>query len=465
VTVDDPSTVRYHMERGIYEARNGRQGPVWFDFPLDIQAAEINPEKQQGFTPPAQTDNAASISAAAARFIEMFNAAERPVLVAGSGIRLAGATEAFHKLVEVLQVPVLSTWLGFDLLPGDHPLNFGRPGAIAPRFANLCLQNSDLLLSLGARLDMAMTGYSHPNLARGARKVIVDIDPAELAKFQTTVDLPVIADARDFIEEVLRQKASIHPPNRSAWKAKCEGWRTKYPLSREYPSVPEGTLSMYRFAETLSDSMGESDVVASGSSGFAAEIFLLVVQAHKNQRVFHSRGMGAMGFGLPASIGACFASGKRRTICVDGDGGFQMNVQELATIAEHRLPIKLFVINNRGYSSIRSSQSNYFKLCVGCDETSGLTLPSAAAVARAYGLPATTLDGKDDLRAGIQKILDSEGPMVCEVMVAADEPRVPRLASFQRSDGAMVSRPLEDLFPFLDRDEFRENMIVAPVGE
>jgi len=286
-----------------------------------------------------------------------------------------------------------------------------------------------------------------------------------LAKFQTTIDLPVVADARDFIEEVLRRKDSIEPADRSAWKAKCEGWRTRYPLNREYPSVPDGTLSMYRFAETLSDSMRESDVVASGSSGFAAEIFLLVVQAHKNQRVFHSRGMGAMGFGLPASIGACFGSGRRRTICVDGDGGFQMNVQELATIAQHRLPIKLFVINNHGYSSIRSSQSNYFKLCVGCDENSGLTLPSAAAVARAYGLPATTLDGNEDLRAGIQKVLESDGPMVCEVMVAADEPRVPRLASFQRADGAMVSRPLEDLFPFMDRDEFRENMIVAPVGE
>ena len=465
VTIDDPSTVRYHMERGIYEALNGRHGPVWFDFPLDIQAAEIDPEQLKGFTAPASTDNSASVAAEAIRFIEMFNRAERPVLVAGSGIRLAGATEEFLELVELLQAPVLSTWLGFDLLPGDHPLNFGRPGAIAPRFANLCLQNSDLLLSLGARLDMAMTGYSHANLARGARKVIVDIDPAELAKFQTTVDLPVVADARDFIREVLRQKHLIKPPDRSAWKAKREGWRTRYPLNSEYPKVPEGTLSMYRFAETLSDCLEGSDVVASGSSGFACEIFLLVVQAHKNQRVFHSRGMGAMGFGLPASIGACFASGKRRTICVDGDGGFQMNVQELATIAEHRLPIKLFIINNRGYSSIRSSQSNYFKLCVGCDDTSGLTLPSAAAVARAYGLPAVTLGGDGDLREGVQKVLDSDGPMVCEVMVAADEPRVPRLASFQRSDGAMVSRPLEDLFPFLDREEFRNNMIVAPVEE
>jgi thiamine pyrophosphate-dependent acetolactate synthase large subunit-like protein len=187
---------------------------------------------------------------------------------------------------------------------------------------------------------------------------------------------------------VLRRKDLIKPPDRSAWKAKCEGWRKRYPLNSEYPAVPEGALSMYRFAETLSDCMEGSDVVASGSFGFACEIFLLVVEAHKNQRVFHSRGMGAMGFGLPASIGVCFASGKRRTICVDGDGGFQMNVQELATIAQHGLPIKLFIIDNRGYSSIRSSQSNYFKLCVGCDDTSGLTLPSAAAVARAYGLAA-----------------------------------------------------------------------------
>jgi acetolactate synthase-1/2/3 large subunit len=465
VTIDDPLKVRYHLERGVYEATHGRQGPVWFDFPLDVQAVNIDPGKLPGFVRPAEPDSADQLRREVSRFIEMLNASERPVLVAGNGIRLAGAAPLFMEFAELLQVPVSATWLAFDLIPSDHPLCMGRPGAIAPRWANLCLQNSDLMLSLGARLDMAMTGYSHANLARGARKIVVDIDRAEIAKFQARIELPVVADARRFIAEVLRQRDSIQPVDRAAWRSRCDDWKARYPLLKEPPAVPDGVLSMYEFADALSKSLDAGDVVASGSSGFACEIFLLVVQAMKNQRIFHSRGMGAMGFGLAASIGACFASGQRRTICVDGDGGFQMNIQELATIAHHQLPIKMFVVNNRGYSSIRSSQSNYFKLCLGCDELSGLTLPDVKAVAHGYGLAAVSISNPRELPSKIREVLDSEGPMVCEVVVAPDEPRVPRLSSAQRADGAMVSRPLEDLFPFLDREEFRSNMIVAPVEE
>ena len=465
VTIDDPSMVRYHLERAVHEATTGRQGPVWLDFPMDVQAAQIEPEQLKGFCPPPVSDRSADLRLKAMRFIELFNKAKRPVLVAGNGIRLAEASDSFSDLVKLLNVPVLTTWLGFDLLPSDHPLNFGRPGAIAPRFANLCLQNSDLLISVGARLDMAMTGYSHANLARDAAKVVVDIDAAELAKFQTKIDLPVIADAGDFIDEVLRHRDALEVQNRSTWLATCGDWRTLYPLHREYPPVPKGTLSMYRFSEALSDCLEPNEIVASGSSGFACEIFLLMVQARKNQRIFHSRGLGAMGFGLPASIGACFASGRQRTVCVDGDGGFQMNVQELATIAHHKLPIKIFVINNQGYASIRSSQSNYFKLCAGCDTSSGLGLPPVTAVAQAYGIPSTSIRAGSDLHKDVTKVLASNGPMVCEVEVAPDEPRVPRLASHQKTDGTMVSRPLEDLWPFLDRDEFRANMIVRPLDE
>src|SRR5258706_5139759 len=217
---------------------------------------------------------------------------------------------------------------------------------------------------------------------------------------------------------------------------------------------------MYRLADNLSDAMEEGEIVASGSSGFTAEIFLLTVRPKKDQRIFHSRGMGAMGFGLPASIGACFAAGQRRVVCVDGDGGFQINIQELATIATHRLPIKMFVVNNRGDASIRASQANYFKLLVGADDTSGMILPGIKAVAQAYGLPAVVLDSEVDLGIKIREVLDMAGPVVCEVVVAPDEPRVPRLASAQRPDGTMGSRPLEDLFPFLDREEFRKNMLI-----
>ncbi len=465
VTIDDPRTVRYHLERGIHEATSGRPGPVWLDFPLDVQAANIEPEQLEGFQAPPRTENRDGLRTQVAQLIEMLNESEHPVLVAGNGIRVAGAAGCFVELAEMLGIPVLTTWLGFDLFPSNHPLNFGRPGAIAPRFSNLCLQNSDLLLSLGARLDMAMTGYSHANLARGARKVVVDIDPAEVAKFQTKIDLPMVADARDVIEELFRQRSSIVRRERSQWIEACETWRSQYPLRREYPHVGDGELSMYEFADCLSGSLESTDIVASGSSGFACEIFLLVVEAKGGQRVFHSRGMGSMGFGLPASIGACFASGRRRTICVDGDGGFQMNVQELATIAQHRLPVKIFVVNNQGYASIRSSQTNYFKRRIGCDQESGMTLPSAQAIAKAYGICSAVLDAKANLRTGIREVLDMDGPVVCEVVVAADEPRVPRLASYQKENGAITSRPLEDLYPFLDRKEFLDNMIVPPLED
>ncbi len=464
VAIDDPQSVRYHLERGIHEATHGRPGPVWFDIPLDIQAATIEPDQLTSFVPPQQDSTDVKLSRQVASFIDLLNRSERPALIAGNGLRLAHASEQFLEFAELLQVPVLTTWLGFDLFPAAHPLNLGRPGAIAPRFSNLCLQNSDLMLSLGARLDMAMVGYSHHNLARAARKIVVDIDAAEASKFQTPIDLPIVADAGAFVKEVLSQRASLQPRDRSAWMRLCKGWKTRYPLRNEFPSVRSGGLSTYSFATELSDCLEPTDIVASGSSGFACEIFLLVIEPAMGQRIFHSRGMGAMGFGLPAAIGACFASG-RRTICVDGDGGFQMNVQELATVAHHRLPLKVFVINNGGYASIRSSQTNYFKLKLGCDDISGLALPDVTAVARAYGLPTKVLDGHSSLREGILDVLNTEGPIVCEVKAAFDEPRVPRLASFQKDDGAMVSRPLEDLYPFLERNEFFANMIVPPLEE
>jgi acetolactate synthase-1/2/3 large subunit len=222
---------------------------------------------------------------------------------------------------------------------------------------------------------------------------------------------------------------------------------------------------MYHFSEVLTEELAPDDVVTPGSSGFASEIFFLNFKVKQGQRVFHNRGTGAMGFGLPASIGACLASNRRRTVSVDGDGGFQMNIQELATVANLRLPIKFFVINNRGYASIRTSQSNYFNLLVGADDTSGLRLPELTKVAQAYGLKTARLDDPACLRDRIKEVLASDGPVVCEVVVRADEPRGPRVASAQRVDGSMVSKPLEDLWPFLDREEFRSNMIVPPLDD
>lgn len=469
VTIIDPATIRYHLEKAIHLARSGRRGPVWLDIPLDVQAASIDPDAQRGFDPheesDARTGSAIDLREKVNRVVAMLHEAERPVLLAGNGVRLAGAADRFLSLVDRLGIPVLTTWLGLDLIADDHPLHFGRPGGIAPRGANFTLQNSDLLLVIGARMDMALTAYAHDRLARGARKIMVDIDATEIAKMRTPIHLPVVADAGDFIDELMRRVSTAGTFRREAWIERCRDWRERYPLVQPSHRESENGVSMYHFSEVLSDELQADDIVSPGSSGFASELFLLNLKVKRGQRVFHNRGTGAMGFGLPASIGACIASGRRRTVCVDGDGGFQMNIQELATVASHALPIKFFVVNNRGFASIRASQRNYFDLLVGADDTSGLRLPDVRRVAAAYGLPTTCIDSTAHLRARVREVLDSAGPVVCEVHVPADEQRAPRVASAQRADGSMVSKPLEDLWPFLDRDEFLSNMIVPALEE
>ncbi|MFO1431432.1 MAG: thiamine pyrophosphate-binding protein [Candidatus Competibacteraceae bacterium] len=465
VTIIEPESIRYHVEKALYLATTGRRGPVWLEFPLDVQGAEVEPEKLVGFTPESGTPVAGNLAEETAQAIRLFNEAQRPVLLAGHGVRMAGAVETFRQFVEHWQIPVLTTWLAMDLLEAEHPLFFGRPGGMAPRGANFTVQNADFLLVIGSRLDLGLVGYSYENFARAARKVIVDIDPTEIAKLPIPVDVPIVADARVFLTEALRQSDRLQPQDRSTWLERCETWKTRYPLLTSDHTDPSQPLSAYYFSQILSEEMRPDDVVVPGSSGFACEIFMLMYQYKKGQRMFHNRGTGAMGFGLPAGIGACLGAGRRRTICVDGDGGFQLNIQELETVRRLDLPIKFFVIDNDGFASIRSSQSGYFNQLVCADPSSGLTLPAITKVAAAYGLASCRIEGLTELRERIQQVLDTPGPIVCEVVVRPDEPRIPRLASYRKPDGSMVSRPIEDLFPFLDRKEFQENMLIPTLPE
>jgi acetolactate synthase-1/2/3 large subunit len=466
VTVEDPNTIRYHLEKAIHLALTGRRGPVWIDIPLDVQAAQIDPQNIPGFDAKKEgvVANTSKLREQVAEFIQLLNSAERPVFLIGNGIRAANGVEEFLKVAEALRMPVLTSWLGMDLIGEDNALCLGRPGSLAPRAANFTLQNSDLLLVVGSRLDMAMTAYAHDRLARGAKKVMVDIDESEIRKMKTPIHLPIVADAKLFLEELSRQLKAVDPNRWAPWLKRCQAWKVKWPMVLpEHRNFPMH-LSMYHFSEELSDALAPTDIVAPGSSGFAVEIFLLCLKMKQGQRQFHNRGTGAMGFSQPAAIGAAVASGQR-TICVDGDGGFQMNIQELATVERLKLPIKFFVINNNGYASIRASQKNYFKRLAGADATSGVTLPDLAEVAKAYGLPFERIKGKSDLTSGIKKVLSSSGPVVCEVVVAPDEERVPRASSYLKPDGSMGSKPLEDLFPFLDREEFRKNMIVPTIED
>jgi acetolactate synthase-1/2/3 large subunit len=347
------------------------------------------------------------------------------------------------------------------MIADDHPLYAGRPGSVGQRGANFTLQNADCLISLGARLDFGQTGYNRDAFARAARKIIVDIDPAEVAKLNTPVDLPIAADARDFLREFLAQRERIAPRPRKEWMERVQDWKRRYPVVlAEYWDRQDG-VSTYCLLDSLSDAMSSGDLLVPGSSGACSEITMQTFRAKPGLRVFNSEGLGPMGFGIPAAIGGCLASGKRRTVSIDGDGGFHMNSQELETVRRLNLPIKFFVLNNNGYGSIKATQNGYFGgFLVASDPSSGLTLPDTLKIAAAYGIPTVRIHHHGELREKVAGMLLQDGPVVCEVMVSPEDRTSPKVSSAQRPDGTMVSKPLEDLWPFLDRDEFRGNMLI-----
>jgi acetolactate synthase-1/2/3 large subunit len=469
VTVLEPTEIRYLLEKAVYLALHGRPGPVWVDIPLDVQASPIaDPATLRAFDPAElkEPTGCADLKQEVSRLIEKLNQAERPLLFAGNGIRLARATAELDQLRHLLQVPSVATWCAADMVPSDDPTFVGRPGTVAARGANFALQNCDFLLTLGVRLDFAITGYAPHNLAREAHKAVVDIDGAELAKLHPHMQQPIQADVRAFLQELLRQQDSIRLRDQSAWKARCADWKTRYPVVTAEHRNPKTKVSIFHLAEVIGEESRPDDLLVSGSSGAAIEIFLLACPTRNGQRIYHTAGLGAMGYGLPMSLAVCIGGGRRRTILVDGDGGFQFNIQELETAARLELPVKFFVLNNDGYASIRASQTGYFgRPNIGCDAGTGLTVPNLSKVAAAYNIPAVVIADQSNLREDVRRVLAMEGPVVVDVRVIPDEMRAPRTQSYQKPDGSLVSKPLEDMFPFLPREEFLANMIVKPLPE
>ena len=468
VTVLDPNEIRYHLEKAVYLAFHGRPGPVWIDIPLDVQASPIEPPALHGFDPAelAEPPVDSTLEYEIMRLLEKLNDAERPLLFAGNGIRLAHAEKEFEQLRKLLGIPTVATWCAADLVSSNDPLYVGRPGSVAARGANFALQNSDFLLSIGVRLDFAITGYAPQNLARGAHKAVVDIDEAELKKLHSHVQQPIQSDAKRFLTVLLRHKDTIRLSNHSAWDARCADWKTRYPVVTEEHRKPEGLVSVFNLAEVLGTEVKPEDRLVVGNSGSAIEIYLLAFPTLHSQRLFHTAGLGAMGYAIPMAIAVATAHPGREVIAVDGDGGFMFNIQELETIRRLQLPIKFFVLNNDGYASIRASQKAYFgEAKLGCDRSNGLTIPDLTQVGAAFGLSSTVIKNQENLRTEVRRVLEMKGPVVCDVNVVRDEMRAPRLQSYQKPDGSFVSKPLEDLFPFLPREEFRANMIVEPLPE
>ena len=461
VTIMDPNSIRYHLDKAIYLARSGRPGPVWLDIPLDVQAAQIDENSLEGYVPPVEAKQPDTLSAKVRQVIDLLNRSERPILLAGNGIRLAKALPEFNQLARALNIPVLTTWKAIDMFADDDPLFIGRPGAIGQRGANFAQQNSDLFISLGARLDQGQTAYNHQNFARAAKKVIVDIDDAEIRKLDMNIDVSITGDVGNFIQEFLRQINRVQKVERSAWWRQCHEWKSRYPvILPDYYNSKNG-VNTYALIDVLSEQMTADDLLIPGVSGQCSEITMQAFKVKAGQRIYSSHGLGAMGFGIPASLAGCIASGGKRTVCIDGDGGFHMNTQELETVHRLNLPIKYFVLNNQGYGSIRTSQRNYFNShFVASSFDSGLSLPDTLKVAAAYGIATLEIRESGELHKKVRQALETPGPVVCDVITPFDQPTQPRVSSRQMENGQMVSMPMEDLFPFLDRDEFKKNMII-----
>jgi acetolactate synthase I/II/III large subunit len=466
-TILEPNDIRYELERAVHEATTGRRGPVWLDIPLDVQAQVIDESSLRGFVPEDTAAKSRQVKADAVQAVSLLEQAKRPVLFIGNGARKAYEKGLITRLADRLRIPVVLTWKAMDMFPEDYPWFAGRPGSVASRGANFTQQNSDYILVLGARLDLPQVAFSHRNFARAAKKVVVDVDANELGKLDMPIDVKSCADVTDFVEEMLAQLDGRQTPSVEPWIARTREWLEKYPVVLpEYWSEPSRSVNPYVLIDVLSDLCTSDDVLAPGSSGACSDIFLQCFRLKQGQRVVNSPSLGAMGTGLPGAIGTCLASGKRRTICVNGDGGFQLNVQELETVHRLNLPIKFFVLCNGTYASIMSTQRNYFESrYVGSDPSSQMTLPDIRKVAEAYGIESAEITNHEGIRERVAALVQRPGPIVCAVNVTSDQPTAPRATSSARPDGTIVSLPMEDMAPRLPREAFRAEMIIPPLED
>lgn len=450
VTVKNPEEIKYHLDRAVYEAKSGRPGPVWLDIPLDVQGKDIAVEQLKGYE--AETEEQRDDMAdAVMQTVELLKQAKRPVIIAGQGIERRNGKEVFRRLVETLKIPVLFSWIAVELLEYDHVCNLGKPGMVAPRYSNFTMQDSDLIIAIGTRLDPAMIGYDPHDFAPYARKVIVDIDAKELNKFSFSVDIKIEMDATLFITRLLEQVDHIELNAGTAeWLAQCNKWKEQYPVVLEEFRKDVGAVNPYFFIDTLSDELAEDDVIIPGSSGAGIDVYWMCLKNKRGQRTLATGSLGSMGYGLPAALGAAVAAG-RRTICVEGDGSIQLNIQELASIVGMNLPIKIFVNGNGGYLSIMNMQRTHFDgRFVGANDESHLYLPDIVAVAKAYGLTVYEIKKHEETAEKIRKALETEGPVLCYVHMRDNVPIQPKVVSRVKKDGKMESGKLRDLWPFID---------------
>lgn len=459
VMVTEPEMIAYHLDKAIHLCSTGRPGPVWIDIPLDVQGAYIDTTSLKRYTPPIQATNVNLKD-----FGDLLGSSERPIILAGNGIKLADAKNEFLQFVQKYNIPVVSTYLGIDLITHQNPLMIGCVGVKGTRAGNFALQNSDLVISIGTRLSIPTIGYKYHFFAREAKIVVVDIDSDEHQKKTIDIDTFIHADAKDFLEASILANISKLPQSEQ-WVNTCSEWKNKWKVyQKEYEEDATG-INLYYFIDKLSDCLYSNSVVVS-DAGSAYYVTSQGLKIRDNQKYVTSGAQADMGFTIPASVGVSVANNQQDVIGITGDGSFQTNIQELQTIVHYQLPIKIFIWNNDGYLSIHNTQSKFFNgRHIGVDSDTGVSFPKIKNIAKAYGIKYFKIDKAKNTSKIITKVLEYKGPVLCEVMCQKQQQILPTLASMKTSDGKIISKPLEDMYPYLEREEFYNNMIVKPLEE
>jgi acetolactate synthase I/II/III large subunit len=453
--IREPASIRFHLEKALHLAQSGRPGPVWLDIPADVQKAEVDPAKLGGYVPFPEKRRPWLRELDQA--VQLLKQAKRPLLHIGQGVRLAGAQGALFNLLERARIPVVTARNGNDLIDSGHELYVGRPGTFAQRGANFAVQACDLYIAIGTRLSLAQTGYNAKDYARRAKVVMVDVDRAELEKGTCRVDVKVQADAKEFLQGLLKSLAGERLPDWAPWIERCKAWQAKYPPVTEEQRTQRRYVNSYHLVDEMANALGPDDVVVT-DMGFAFQNTHQAFRVKQGQRLFTNCGLAPMGWGLPAAVGAAVGSGRRVT-CIAGEGGFMMTGQELSTARHHDLPIKIFMLNNGGYLTIRQSQ----ELAFGSTVASGaadLSFPNFPKLAAAHGVRYSQINQSSDVGAMVREALALEGPVLCEVMMDPAQAQIPKSINRRDDAGNIKQTPIEDAWPFLPREELEENLKV-----
>lgn len=453
--VTDANEIAYHLEKAYYLCKNGRPGPVWLDIPLDIQAAIIDTDELKYFDPKeCEEENPIYDETLTDKIIEKIKQSKRPVFLAGTGIRHASSEKEFLELIEKYQIPVVTAWNAHDIIWDEHELYCGRPGTVGTRGGNFIVQSSDLIITFASRLNIRQISYNYKMFAKDAYKIIIDIDAAELDKPTLSPDMKIHANVKDVINSLLNKNYTANNETHKKWLKWCKNINSKYPAVLERYYEKNTPINPYVFTDKLFNCLEEYDKIVTGN-GSACVITFQAAKIKKGQRLFTNSGCAAMGYGLPASLGAAISEKGNRVICLDGDGSIQMNIQELATISHNKLNLKIFLLNNNGYHSIRQTQNNLFKPpLIGIDKNSGLMFPNHEILAKAYEIEYKKIDNLINIEEKIKDVLNSKGPIICEVILDENQTFSPKLSSKVLEDGTIVSPEIDDMFPFLEREEY-----------